>query len=527
MTARGLAPRAAALLFAVAALVLATAPNAWAKVRVTPADATFAVGDAAELAGPILDEGEAGDIGVGRFTIEAPPGFEFDTTRTVQALVGNSGDCNDRTALRIGEFPSTEATIFPQSTRIELQISRPTRGRCLGSIHFSGIVVRAFVEGEGSLTRGGTSEVSGLKRGAPLGTLVATPAGARAWAWGSNVYGELGRGYSGSSGVEPEAVAGLRDVTAVAAGDYNTFAVLADGSVWGWGLNSARSLGAATTAHEVHEPVQAENVSGAVDVAAGYAHTLALRSDGTVWSWGGNWEGQLGDGTTEDGSPKPIPGLTGIVAVAAGREHSLALDSFGTVWAWGANTHGQLMTGTFVRELAPVAVLSGATAIAAGDYHSLVLKADGTVWGSGLNGFGQLGTGAQTPDLPSPVQAQGINGATAIGTGDLSSFAVTADGRTWAFGYNQHGQLGIGTVAEAQPSPAEVQLSGVTSVAGGEYHTLFLLADGSVWASGSNFYGALGVGYDVSDSTPTPVRSHIQNVIDVAAQESHSTAATG
>jgi alpha-tubulin suppressor-like RCC1 family protein len=520
-------PRAAALLLAVAAVVLATAPTAWAKVRVTPADATFAVGDAAELAGPILDEGDAGDIGVGTLTIEAPAGFEFDTTRTVQALVGNSGSCTERTALLIGEFPSTAATIFPQSTRIELRIARPTRGRCLGTIHFSGIVVRAFLEGVGLLTRGGTSEISGLKPGAVLGTLVATPAGARAWAWGSNVYGELGRGYSGSSGSEPEAVAGLTGVTAVAAGDYNTFAVLEDGSVWGWGLNSARSLGAATTAYEVHEPVRAEAVSGVIDVAAGYAHTLALRSDGTVWSWGGNGDGQLGDGTTENRSPQPVPGLTGIVAIAAGREHSLALDSVGTVWAWGGNTHGQLLTGTFVRELAPVAVLNDATAIAAGDYHSLALKTDGTVWGGGLNGFGQLGTGAQSPDLPSPVQARGISGATAIGTGDLSSFAITADGRTWGFGYNQHGQLGTGTAEEAQPSPTEVRLAGVTSVAGGEYHTLFLLADGSVWASGSNYWGALGVGYDVSESTSTPVRSHIQNVTDVAAQESHSTAATG
>ena len=160
--------------------------------------------------------------------------------------------------------------------------------------------------------------------------------------------------------------------------------------------------------------------------------------------------------------------------------------------------HGQLMTGTFVGESAPVVVFSGAAAIAAGDYHSLVLKADGTVWGGGLNGFGQLGTRAQTPDLPSPVQAQGINGATVLGT-CVSEQLRRGHRRRPDLGVRlqpARTARGIGAVAEAQPSLAEVQLSGVTSVAGGEYHTFFSPADGWVWVSGSNFKPAPGVGYN-------------------------------
>jgi alpha-tubulin suppressor-like RCC1 family protein len=113
-----------------------------------------------------------------------------------------------------------------------------------------------------------------------------------------------------------------------------------------------------------------------------------------------------------------------------------------------------------------------------------------------------------------------------IGAGDFGSFAVTSDGSAWAWGYNQFGQLGIGTAAEAQTTPARVDsLSGVAQVEGGEYHTLFRLADGAVFAAGSNYYGNLGENREqVFDSTATPVRSHVSGAVDIAATELHSAA---
>jgi len=174
----------------------------------------------------------------------------------------------------------------------------------------------------------------------------------------SNVYGELGMGDAGPSSATPRAVSGLAEVAAVATGDYDTFAVLSDGTVWGWGMNASGALGDGTTT-EQYSPVQAQGVTGAADVAAGYSHTLALLADQTVWAWGGNWVGQLGDGTTDPSGPKPVPGLAGVVAVAAGRTHSLALTKDGTLYAWGENQYGQLGDGTTTSRWTPTPVMSG------------------------------------------------------------------------------------------------------------------------------------------------------------------------
>ena len=123
-----------------------------------------------------------------------------------------------------------------------------------------------------------------------------------------------------------------------------------------------------------------------VAIAGGDSHSLALKSDGTVWAWGYNGCGQLGDGSTTNRlTPVQVSGLTGVVAIAGGGSHSLALKSDGTVWAWGCNDYGQLGDGTTTNRLTPVQVsgLTGVVAIAGGGAHSLALKSDGTVWAWG------------------------------------------------------------------------------------------------------------------------------------------------
>src|SRR3989304_5520615 len=186
----------------------------------------------------------------------------------------------------------------------------------------------------------------------------------------------------------------------------------------------------------------------AVAIAGEGDHSLALKNDGTVWAWGLNVSGQLGNGTnTNSNVPVQVAGLTGITAIAGGgRAHSLALRNDGTVWAWGFNTSGQLGNGTLTNNNVPVPVssLTAVTALAGGGNHSIALRNDGTVWAWGYNGYGQLGNGTFTnSNVPVPVTS--FTGVSAISSGDLHSLALKNDGTVQAWGNNASGQLGNGT----------------------------------------------------------------------------------
>ena len=359
------------------------------------------------------------------------------------------------------------------------------------------------------------------------------------WAWGQNTYGQVGDGTTTNKRT-PVQVSGLNGVTAVAAGEYHSLALKSDGTVWAWGENGHGQLGDGTTT-DSGAPVQVKGAGGAgslsgvaVIASGGHGHSLALKSDGTVWAWGYNYAGQLGDGTTTDSStPVQVLGaggegfLSGVTAISTGRGHSLALKNDGTVWAWGYNVYGQLGDGTAglstnkglpVQVMASADVpLSGVTAIGGGYMYSLALKSDGTVWAWGWNHQGELGDGTADSYKTSPVQVSGpggtgfLSGVTAIAAGYSNSLALKSDGTVWAWGYNYAGQLGDGTNTNKN-SPVQVlgpggagHLSGVTAVAAG-YNSLALKSDGTVWAWGDNGFGELGDGTTSNRTTPVQVK---------------------
>nr|WP_269456777.1 Ig-like domain-containing protein [Thermanaeromonas toyohensis] len=329
------------------------------------------------------------------------------------------------------------------------------------------------------------------------------------WAWGQNSYGQLGDGTT-TNRYTPVQVQGLSDVVAVAAGGGHSLALKSDGTVWAWGANNYGQLGDGTTANR-YTPVQVQGLSGVVAIAAALgSHSLALKSDGTVWAWGYNYYGQLGDGTTTNRyTPVQVQGLSNVVAIAAGGSYSLALKSDGTVCAWGYNGQGQLGDGTTTNRYTPVQVQnqnlqSSVVAIATHGNHSLALKSDGTVWAWGANAYGQLGDGTTTNRL-TPVQVWNLSGVVAIAGGGNHSLALKSDGTVWAWGYNGAGQLGDGTTI-SRYTPVQVQgLSGVVAVAGGSNHSLALKSDGTVWAWGQNGYGQLGDGTTTNRTTPVQV----------------------
>jgi len=271
-----------------------------------------------------------------------------------------------------------------------------------------------------------------------------------------------------------------------------------DGTVWVWGNNSNGQLGNGSTTQSA-VPLQISGLSNVTAVAAGYAHTVALKSDGTVWAWGYNSNGQLGNGTiTDSGIPVQISGLSSVTAIAAGYAHTVALNNDGAVWAWGNNSNGQLGNGTTTDSSIPAqAWLSGMVAIAAGNTHTVALRNDVTnvsVWAWGNNSHGQLGNGTTT-DSSTPVQVSGLSEGTAIAAGSGHTVVLKNDGTVWAWGNNSHGQLGNGsTTQSAIPVPVSGLSSGVAAIAAGYEYTVGLRMDNEVWAWGNNFYGQLGDG---------------------------------
>jgi len=224
----------------------------------------------------------------------------------------------------------------------------------------------------------------------------------QAWVWGSNgTYGALGDGGVITTTIEAIPIYGLSNVTSISTGAEHSLALMQDGTVWAWGRNNNGQLGDGTKTNRL-TPVQVPNLSGIVAISAGGVHSLAIKDDGTVWSWGYNYDGQLGDGTNGPNGAKSTPaqmsGLSGIVAVEAGINYSLALKSDGTVWVCGVNSAGQLGIGstTSVKVPTQIAGLGDVVAISAQGYHSLALKSDGSIWAWGNNANFRLGDNTTT-----------------------------------------------------------------------------------------------------------------------------------
>ena len=301
-------------------------------------------------------------------------------------------------------------------------------------------------------------------------------------------------------------------------------------AVASWGANGNGVLGDGTTIGR-WQYGEVRTSSDLTQVAAGLVHVLAVRSDGTVWAWGANWKGELGDGSTTGRSePVQVAGLTGITQVAAGSAFSLALRSDGTVWAWGVNDHGQLGRRTVTdHEVTParVAVLNGVTKLAAGPDFALALRSDGIVFAWGHGQSGQLGNGG-TADSPVPVKIAGLSRVTGIAAGWGSALAtennvISAVTSVWAWGGNQDGQLGDGTLT-GHPTPERVTglPAYIAGLAAGDGFAAVLGADGSVWDWGSNAIGQLGVApHTAAVTRPVNAFAAGSGITQLAAGVSH------
>jgi alpha-tubulin suppressor-like RCC1 family protein len=353
--------------------------------------------------------------------------------------------------------------------------------------------------------------------GAPTAGAATSPKAV--YAWGDGGLGDAGNGKDFPQPL-PGSVKGVTDAVGLATSQYQSLAVLGNGSVKAWGDDSDGELGPAVApkpssditgaTKDINEPVTVLGVSGAVAVSAGLAFDLALLRNGTVMAWGSNETGQLGNGIDSLARsseyiypvPTPVVGLIGVTAIAAGGSESLALLSNRTVMAWG-DFDNEATPGHDVP--VPMENLSGVKAIATGLEENLALLDNGTVveWPANFTfGFGPPGSGANAP-----VQVAGLSGVTAISAGDSYYLALLKNGTVMAWGTNQYGQLGDGSVQSATGPVTVKGLAGVTVISAGFADGLALLKSGTVMAWGQNTDGVLGNGeLDGVSDVPTPVR---------------------
>ncbi|MBN2412086.1 T9SS type A sorting domain-containing protein [candidate division KSB1 bacterium] len=404
------------------------------------------------------------------------------------------------------------------------------------------------------------------------------------YTWGNNSNGQLGDNtttqqetpvkvlkgtYSGTTYLGDE---NNNKITAVALGNSFSIALAADGTVYCWGNNGCGQLGD-NSSTQSETPVRV--LKGAYNgttylgddsnnkitaVSLGYVHSIALAADGTVYSWGCNSHGRLGDNTIT-WSDTPVRVLKGvyngttylgddinnkITAVALGGSHSIALAEDGTLYSWGNNSNGQLGDNTTSQREAPVRVLKGdyngttylgdagnnkIIAIALSEYNSIALAEDGTVYTWGNNNFGQIGDDTTIKrETPVRVLKGAYNGTTylgddsnnkivAVATGYCYCIALAEDGTVYSWGYNGNGRLGDNTTTQ-QETPVRV-LKGaydgttylgdnssnkITSVTAGYAHVMALTADGTVYSWGDNLFGRLGDNTTTESHIPVKVK---------------------
>jgi alpha-tubulin suppressor-like RCC1 family protein len=310
----------------------------------------------------------------------------------------------------------------------------------------------------------------------------------------------------------------------ISSGDNHSIAIKTNGTLWSWGSNGFGSLG--TGVPNSYTPLQIGTDRDWKFISAGLLQNLAIKNDGTLWGWGYNGKGQLGDGTNVNRtSPIRIGSDSDWEFVSTtGSGHSAGIKTDGTLWTWGENIVGTLGNGNNTNTNAPgkVGTETDWKEVYTGNTYTIALKTDGTIWTWGNNNDGQLGVGNSVSSSNKPLKVGTANNWVKISGGWGQGYAINTAGQLWAWGYNGLGSLGDGTKI-TRFTPIRIGTdSDWEAISSFEYHCIGIKTNGKIWTWGFNFYGQLGDSTKLDKTIPTLIKDNNWKII--SAGRSHSAA---
>ena len=343
------------------------------------------------------------------------------------------------------------------------------------------------------------------------------------WGFGNNALGSLGID-STINRSSPVQIGALTDWKEISSARYTTIGIQKNGTMWVWGGDYAGNSGILTFGNSSSSPIQIGTLTNWSSVSVSSVHSAAVKSDGTLWTWGSNYQGQLGgNNTTSRSSPVQVGSLTtwskvstsGLVGAFNSYGFTMAIRTDGTLWSWGTNRYndgtkdarGILGLNNTILRSSPTQIGSSTDweDVSCGTSHSLAIKTGGTLWSWGLNGaYGQLGLN-NTTYRSSPVQVGSLTNWSSISAGGRFSLATNTNGTLWSWGVSQFGELGLQSTVTTS-SPTQIgSLSSWRSTIGNINNSAAVKSDGTLWTWGRGLYGALGLGNSINRSSPTQV----------------------